>query len=307
MLGYGEVSAETEPVLEPVNLDSLHDEMAVLNAEKIYLQGELRQSEDERRRLHSKVEHMSVEIDNLHFNLRRAGEEHEKLRNTITRLDQSLEEYRERDVGHGQQERDNLRSKVAQLQGLLTAQDAKVKTLTAERDQYFSDATHLHAHERRMKLEPRRARNVPPQLRNDDLDVFDNTLDQVSEADVVSNGNASVERLNHSINDFVNHIIETAQTIGIPRTEPASTELALTFIGQPLLRITASLCGCDDNAPLLLDAALHDRILSDLWDTFFLSPVTTFPTASTPGLEAAFEQMKQKGTRLDFMNECVHC
>jgi hypothetical protein len=128
------------------------------------------------------------------------------------------------------------------------------------------------------------------------LDVFDNTLDQVSEAHVKTSGHPSVDGLNDSLDNLVNIAIEQA------------AEAAANYNGdRPLVdkvepdlhpAVLAALAVTDlteDNRGLLLDASLHHIILSQLHSFLFRGQVVPIAVEETELLKHLFHEVSENG------------
>lgn len=141
------------------------------------------------------------------------------------------------------------------------------------------------------------AREAAPTPCKISLDVFDNTLDQVSEAHVKTNGRLSVEGLNDSIDNLVNSTIEQA------------TELATNYSGDRSLvckgdssrlkeKMLATLTLTDlteDSRGLILDASLHHIIVDYLHSLFFRGEVVTVFIEDTDIVEKIFRRISDNG------------
>lgn len=104
------------------------------------------------------------------------------------------------------------------------------------------------------------------------LDPFYNQVDQISEAQIIRDGNPSLNGINDAIDNFVTELLEEAGSIGHPNpTSPPSQEL---HFNSSLLDLLQSQNMTEEKAGYILDAALHDFLVSGLVSAFFARPVT---------------------------------
>lgn len=230
------------------------------------------------------------EVENLRAEVSRTRHERDGLRTEAAYLRDQLA-YAERMTEQVRREGDRLHGppECSGSKEQLAVAEQKIEQLRKERDQLIARGQKWHTDRQRMIAELGATQQAHLSSRNDTLDVFDNTLDQVSEADIKSNGSFSVERLNHAIDDLVGQILEKAESDGILVKEPHSLDGVSP--SSYLLRATAAVYEPEEHAQLLMDACLHDMIVGNLWNLFFQFSVATFATDSAAGVEAVFVQM----------------
>lgn len=126
------------------------------------------------------------------------------------------------------------------------------------------------------------------------LDAFDNTLDQVSEADVKSNGHPSIDGLNDSIDNMVQDIVDQAleQSETYTADRSALLEQRRTTVKgsrEPFLIALAKSGLTEENRGLLMDAVIHHVVVRELCQLFFCGEAVTFTMAKTSILDELFE------------------
>lgn len=128
------------------------------------------------------------------------------------------------------------------------------------------------------------------------LDPFNNRLDQISEAQVKSDGQPSVDGLNDTVDTIVMELIDqaaamvntdgqsTAEIDGVPEA-PSGLFLALA---RPELDA--------DSHGLLLDALLHAKIIDTLHNQFFEGEIAPEIDLKSKFLEDVFNMVYKTGT-----------
>lgn len=113
-------------------------------------------------------------------------------------------------------------------------------------------------------------------------DVFDNTLDQVSEADVKSHGPFSVIRLNDLVDELVTNVIEDMKTISKPRLEGGVTSPWEPRSSNLLVSALKRSMKTNEDLELLLDAMLRDVVINRVYARFFVGQVAAWTSNQTP-------------------------
>lgn len=141
------------------------------------------------------------------------------------------------------------------------------------------------------------AHNDAVAKRMDKEGVYDHTIDQVSEAEVMQNGPSSVARFNDLIDEVVTNLMEEAKLVRQPLPEgeaPPSSDRPDT---QNRLTSAISAPGVDEEkSELLLDACLHDHLVRRLYNTFFIGHVATWNFEhSGDAIESLYTMLSQQG------------
>ncbi|KZP16339.1 hypothetical protein FIBSPDRAFT_831962 [Athelia psychrophila] len=114
------------------------------------------------------------------------------------------------------------------------------------------------------------------------LGAFDNTVDQVSEAQVKSHGRVSVDGINDSVDTIAHNIHHPIRS---PYEEPPSNL-------EPLFQDAfCSSALSEDSRGLLLDAAIHHIIVQALHSMCFQGKVSTYYLENTHILEYVYEEI----------------
>ena len=128
------------------------------------------------------------------------------------------------------------------------------------------------------------------------LDVFDNTLDQVSEAHVKVSGHPSISGLNDSLDNLVSVVLEQAPNLAAAytgyRTPICETESDLP---RAMLTALAMTDLTEDNRGLLLDASLHHIVLRQLYPLLFYGKCVAIACEETNVLEQLFQHVTDDG------------
>ncbi|KAF4605689.1 hypothetical protein EYR40_004478 [Pleurotus pulmonarius] len=128
------------------------------------------------------------------------------------------------------------------------------------------------------------------------LDPFYNQVDQISEAQIIRDGNPSLNSINDAIDNFVTELLEEAGSLDRPQgTRPPPQEL-LRF-NPSLLVLLQDRTITEEKAGYIVDAALHDFIVTILVDAFFRRPVTHCPNAKNwlPNIDSLYHGLALQG------------
>ncbi|KAJ7641480.1 hypothetical protein FB45DRAFT_358217 [Roridomyces roridus] len=174
----------------------------------------------------------------------------------------------------------NSRDEVAKLNHSAAKQERRINELLSQLSSLSASASNSHSNDRRGKARAR-----------DDLstDVFDNRLDQVSEA-VIKSG---VDDLNDSIMSFVTDVLEAADGVvaGHPIAHPIEP---FEDSDRPLFLALMQDQLTTDSRGLLLDATFHDQLNVELYELFFSSDVAPVRIDPTGLVQKVFEQLASK-------------
>lgn len=185
----------------------------------------------------------------------------------------------------------------------------EIKRLTAKMDEERS-TTRAAYQEQREKVQDLlgQRNNLKAQVERltkpePSLDVFDNSVDQVSESYIKSHGQPSLDGLNYAIDNLIqNALTDVEHFIRLhQQDETVENSMDCDLFGvhqnHPLLVALASQDFADDYLGLLLDAFLHHAICCELHALFFSGRVATF---RRPGradlLEDLFDRIVSNGT-----------
>lgn len=132
------------------------------------------------------------------------------------------------------------------------------------------------------------------------LDAFDNTLDQISEAHIKTNGSPSVDGLNDSIDTMVqnalDHAFAKSEAYAADRSELTEQRRnILEGTHEPFIIALSKNGLTEDNRGLLLDAFIHHVVVRELHRLFFCGEVVTFAIPETRILETLFEVISANG------------
>jgi hypothetical protein len=123
------------------------------------------------------------------------------------------------------------------------------------------------------------------------LDAFSNTLDQISEAQVLS----SVEGLNEAISDFLSNLtLEAAQRVDAP-AENESHELEFCEDEKRLWEALQTPCLDDEYRDLLLEAFLRTIILRAIHSLFFANVVLSFCVDEAQLMDNLYDKIRASG------------
>lgn len=131
---------------------------------------------------------------------------------------------------------------------------------------------------------------------NSALDIFDNTVDQVSVANIKDQGSSSVATINDIVDVFVIELIEQAKTLrqalsqNGPAVKSTSPDRLLSALFTPVADA--------ENQELLLDACLHHLVNRELHTQFFLHDVATVSTEDASSINALYEDLVSRGKLL---------
>jgi len=129
------------------------------------------------------------------------------------------------------------------------------------------------------------------------LDAYDNTLDQISEAQVKISGHPSVNGLNDSLDNLVNTALErVAERIEAYTGDRfVFKEAPTNLVPQLLLNALAMADLTEDNRGLLLDVSLHHVIVGQLYTAFFRGEVASAAIKDAEILEQVFYHISNNG------------
>lgn len=177
----------------------------------------------------------------------------------------------------------NLENSYAQL-------TRQMDSLKQERAQHVAENARL-----RVQVE---AHDQAVAARMERMNVFDNTLDQVSEAEVKDHGPSSVARLNDLLDELVAELIEAAKLICQPVPDNESATAAFNSnLNEPLLSSLAFRVREEEHKELLLDACLHGLVIKHVHAQFFAGNVATCNVQSAHNLEALYNKVDETGKK----------
>jgi uncharacterized coiled-coil protein SlyX len=161
------------------------------------------------------------------------------------------------------------RHRIEELEKKLKDQDAEIVQLQqriGRRDQQLAHIQEQHRHllhtSQRDKATIDSLVKEREQAAANDLkvDVFDSSVDRVSEAQLVS----AVEDVNSSIDEFVSTILDEATLLVTAHPAAVSEAPSFGHIASPLMYEASRLAPGGENWGLLLDCLLHQRIVEFL-------------------------------------------
>jgi hypothetical protein len=184
-----------------------------------------------------------------------------------------------------QEEQTRLMTKLTEADGLKKKMEAKIRILLREK----GEATKcLHIATAKEAQTP-----TPVKI---SLDVFDNTLDQVSEAHVKVSGHPSISGLNDSLDNLVSVVLEQAPNLAAAYTGyRASVSETESDLPPAMLAALAMTDLTEDNRGLLLDASLHHIVLRQLYSLFFYGEGVAIVIEETDILEQVLQYVTRDG------------
>lgn len=137
--------------------------------------------------------------------------------------------------------------------------------------------------------------------RSDKLDVFGNTFDQVSEADVLNHGPTSVTGLNQLVDELILNLMEQSQLVlqsisdggvGVPSPDAHQSD--------PLTVALTSGVPNEEHQEFLLDACLHSIVIQHLYERFFSGTVATYKADRSQRLEKLYRKLDETSKKFVF-------
>jgi chromosome segregation ATPase len=122
-------------------------------------------------------------------------------------------------------------------------------------------------------------------------DVFNHRLDQVSEAHIKS----GVESLNDTLDNLVMELVDKGEQRAGQHSKFEFDPTQSDYPDTPLFRSLRQHDLTQDNRGLLLDALLHDRLHTELFDELFSGEVASIRTDPTQCFESTIQAMTHHG------------
>lgn len=175
------------------------------------------------------------------------------------------DEQRERLPEQIQHQERHYESRLERMEKELEGRQATIRHLEQE-------IHHLHRNETSLKVQLS-SRQSPMSL-----DPFYNQVDQISEAQIIRDGNPSLNSINDAIDNFVTELLEEVGSLGhSQRTGPPSQ--GLHRFNPLLLVLLQGRLITEEKAGYIVDAALHNFLVTILVEAFFKRAVTHCPNA----------------------------
>jgi hypothetical protein len=202
--------------------------------------------------------------------------------------------------GVSQEEHTRLMTQLMRAGEHMAELETRIQSLTQEKEEAITEARGL-----------RKAMAKAPTPDKISLDVFDNTLDQVSEAHVKCNGRTSLDGLNDSLHNLVDTVLEDAAKIAVAYIGDRTPVDARSYhnsdhLHQTMLAALAVAGLKEEHRGLLLDASLHHIVVGQLHSLFFRGEVFAFANKETLHFEELFKVISDNGEASQIAHVFIH-
>lgn len=185
-------------------------------------------------------------------------------------------------------QRSSFHDEIQSLQSRIKSQEKTIERLKTTRDRLKNEVKELSS-----QNSPRQALTT-----TSSLDIFDQSLDQVSELHIRSDGQPSLDGINAAIDSLISNTMESVEVIseGVvaanePHTRRQSDNLILRALSHPNMTF--------DQRGLLVESLLHDLIVTSIHSHVFQGHGTPFTDPATEALNSILEDIDSKGLLLE--------